>query len=511
MRTSALSIILLGGIVLFTGIATATERHVPSPYATIQAAIEAASNSDVVIVAPGTYTGTGNRDIDFLGKAITVKSENGPQNCIIDCNGTYENRYRGFYFHSDEEANSILDGFTIMNGYAGDGGGIYCNGASPTITNNVIANNTAYWSTITPSSRGGGICCVSSSAFIVNNLIVGNHVRGLGGGICSDSGTIINNTITKNNSDAASFESCVGGIYCTGSSSLVNTIVWGNTGHHSPEQISGCSSVTYSDIQGGYEGLGNIDLDPYFADPCGDYHLKSEAGRWNPNSESWVTDSVTSPCIGKGNPGCPLRDEPNDVNNVRINMGAYGGTVEASKTPAGRLYTIADLDNSLVISIHDLGIFVSYWLNSGQCIPSDLDRSESVDLVDYAVFAQHWLYPPPPVEAGIEYEITPCDMGMSVTEQTDGTRFTVTVQGSNIYFEDMMVANCCPEALWLEMDVTDNLITIHEHEELGEYGCLCICDYPVTATLGPFEPGTYTLEVYEDWGGFIGSTTVTIE
>ncbi len=74
----------------------------------------------------------------------------------------------------------------------------------------------------------------------------------------------------------------------------------------------------------------------------------------------------------------------------------------------------------------------------------------------------------------------------------------------------MMVANCCPDELWLEMTVEDNLITIYENEYLT-MGCFCICDYPVAATLGPFEPGTYTLEVYEDYGGFIGSTTVTIE
>ena len=55
----------------------------------------------------------------------------------------------------------------------------------------------------------------------------------------------------------------------------------------------------------------------------------------------------------------------------------------------------------------------------------------------------------------------------------------------------------------------DNLITIYEGE-YATFPCFCICDYPVTATFGPFEEGTYLLEVYEDWGGFIGSTIVTI-
>jgi hypothetical protein len=72
-----------------------------------------------------------------------------------------------------------------------------------------------------------------------------------------------------------------------------------------------------------------------------------------------------------------------------------------------------------------------------------------------------------------------------------------------------MTANCCATDLWLEMEVDNNQIIIYEREAGGF--CYCICGYPVTATLGPFEPGTYTLEVYEDWGDFIGSTTVTIE
>ncbi|MHC4501634.1 MAG: hypothetical protein ACYS21_21310 [Planctomycetota bacterium] len=67
-------------------------------FATIQKAIDSAFNGDTVIVADGTYTGPGNRDIDFLGKAITVRSESGPENCIIDC----ENSGRGFYFDDGE-------------------------------------------------------------------------------------------------------------------------------------------------------------------------------------------------------------------------------------------------------------------------------------------------------------------------------------------------------------------------------------------------------------------------
>jgi len=82
-------------------------------FSNIQAAINDAIHGDTVIVADGVYTGTGNRDIDFKGKAITVRSENGPEHCIIDCNGTGTEPHRGFNFHSNEDVNSVVNGFTI--------------------------------------------------------------------------------------------------------------------------------------------------------------------------------------------------------------------------------------------------------------------------------------------------------------------------------------------------------------------------------------------------------------
>ena len=72
--------------------------RVPSDQPTIQAGLNAASHGDTVLVADGTYTGLNNKDLDFNGKAITVRSEDGPANCVIDC----QDQGRGFYFHSGE-------------------------------------------------------------------------------------------------------------------------------------------------------------------------------------------------------------------------------------------------------------------------------------------------------------------------------------------------------------------------------------------------------------------------
>ncbi len=124
--------------------------HVPSQYTTIQAAIAAASPGDTVLVADGTYSGPGNRDIDYLGKAITVRSENGPQNCIVDCQGSASNPHRGFRFSHHETSTAVLDGFTIQSGYAPNegspcyysGGAVLCrDNANPTIRNCLIRAN----------------------------------------------------------------------------------------------------------------------------------------------------------------------------------------------------------------------------------------------------------------------------------------------------------------------------------------------------------------------------------
>jgi hypothetical protein len=85
------------------------------PFDAIQEGIDAASGGDTVLVLDGTYTGVGNREIEFKGKAITVRSQNGPTNCIVDLQGTV--RKPGFVFDDAEDPNSILDGFTITNLY----------------------------------------------------------------------------------------------------------------------------------------------------------------------------------------------------------------------------------------------------------------------------------------------------------------------------------------------------------------------------------------------------------
>ena len=135
MRRLALISLLL----FSAGLAMAATYQVPSQYSTIQAAINICANGDIVLIADGVYTGAGNKNLDFGGRIITVKSENGPDSCIIDC----EASGRGFYFHTGETNEAKVIGLTVKGGGVSMGGGANIVNSSPTFRNCVIASNSS--------------------------------------------------------------------------------------------------------------------------------------------------------------------------------------------------------------------------------------------------------------------------------------------------------------------------------------------------------------------------------
>ncbi len=189
------------------------------PFDAIQEGIDAAVDGDEVVVADGTYTGYGNRDLDYGGKAITVRSENGPENCIIDCEAGPDDWYWGFYFCNNETSSTVLNGLTIMNGYADCGGGIYCyGGASPTIINCIIAGNEAI-------SFGGGIYCRGTTTIVGCTFSENTAGGGGGGAICSDN-VIIADCIFSDNMGYYT----AGGLYCYGEAVIINCVITNNAG-----------------------------------------------------------------------------------------------------------------------------------------------------------------------------------------------------------------------------------------------------------------------------------------
>ena len=189
-------------------------------YATIQAAITAASAGDVVIVADGTYTGAGNRDIDFNGKALLLRSENGAANCTIDCEGTSSEHHRGFIFQKGETRNACVMGFTVTNGYAQQGAGVYITQAegcaSPSIRWNRLTNNTA-------TQTGGAVGIFGddegSTPLVERNLIQGNVSLQEGGGlyIYHSGARLVYNVIDGNTAgdEFATYAQAGGGVFLT--------------------------------------------------------------------------------------------------------------------------------------------------------------------------------------------------------------------------------------------------------------------------------------------------------
>lgn len=338
-------------------------------YPNIQDAVNAAGSGDTVLVYPGTYQGSKNRDIDFKGKAITVCSSGGPASTIIDCQGAG----RGFYFHTGENRSSLLEGFTIKNGYVDNahGGGIYCSEASPTISNCILSNNTAHQSIAGQMAFGGGMYCLGEASkpsvkdcvFTGNNGAWGggfcstmysqpeiancvfneNSSAGLGGAIFnvgSSDLTLKNCIISRNNANRAGgiwnhtsslkMINCTlsennatdfgGGLYNEEASAIVtNCILWQNTSRSGDEIYTENASllVQYSNVKGGWAGLGNIDANPLF-EGTDDYRLLSNS----PCIDAGIDAGIYTDILGNMRP----YDFPGVDNNGSLpefDMGAY--------------------------------------------------------------------------------------------------------------------------------------------------------------------------------------------
>ncbi len=247
------------------------------------------------------------------------------RNCMICNNGTNTSTCSAA-IACESGASPQITSCIIQDNMGRSGGGIYCSeGSEPNFVNCLITNNTG--------SVGGAIRNIDSNPVFRNCTIAGNSAGASGGGMDNMNGI----------------------------PELTNCIIWDNT----PEGIAGDATavITYSDVQDDWAGIGNIDIDPYFAD-VDDFHLKSQGGRWT--AQSWVVDAVTSPCIDAGDPDSPIGLEPFS-NGGRINMGAYGGTAEASKSYFGTVPCETIMAGDI----------------NGDC---------SIDLLDFVIMAGHWLW-----------------------------------------------------------------------------------------------------------------------
>jgi hypothetical protein len=211
----------------------------------IQDALTAAQPYDIIEVRSGIYTGAVNRQLDFMGKPLMLVSESGAASCVIDCGG----KDVAFRFDDNEDARSVVRGFTLRRGRAAAAGAVLCQGSGPAIEHCILVSNGV--------ASLPAVACYSAAPVLRHCTIAGNNGPG---------------------------------IYCDGAAApeLLNCIVWGNDG---AAFMGDVPSVAYSCIEGGVSGPGNLWADPAFrALRRGDVHL--DAG---------------SPCIDAG---CPAGTAP---------------------------------------------------------------------------------------------------------------------------------------------------------------------------------------------------------
>lgn len=314
----------------------------------------------------------------------------------------------------DVDESAVLDGFFISSGNAERGGGVFIENAYPMIVNCTFKDNLAYQEggavyidmgaptmrgctfTNNRAERAGGAMYSNGGVSLKGCLLQGN-VAPIGAGLFRDheqgslSGHswLVNCTLVGNRSVSGGVVDCGNpGSPC---SSLYgfNSIFWDAKQKDGGGVVGVGFNFYYSDLfHLNGSAHGNINVDPCFVapgywanpnepgheadldDPAavwieGDYHLKSQAGHWDLDKEIWVKDDVTSPCIDAGDPANPIGLEP-FPNGGRINMGAFGGTVEASKsyfdaTPCETVVA-GDINGDCKVDFKDFQIMASHWL-----------------------------------------------------------------------------------------------------------------------------------------------------
>jgi len=356
MRTA---ILIAGALAFVAGSATAAIYFVSSDgagdYANIQAAIDAVPANSIIELADGYYFGPGNRDLDFHGKALTIRSRSGrPADVVVWCEGAG----RGFHFHTGETNASSVRGITIHGGYAADyGGGIHCSGAAPSILNCVITACTA-------GLRGGGIY-VTGAQPVINSCVISDNTAQDGGGIAwwNANGTLWNDLMTGNSADrgdaiyASSADLYVHGctfdqnyglgydaaLYGTsgGGFTFTSCIVWNNDGN--PMINNGLA--TYSCFYAPFPGTGNISSNPQFASgPGGDWYLATTSPCVNAGGNYLATSFTTADGAATRATLTTRVDETNDTGNV--DMGYHRTHVYALSVPGDYATVQAALDNA---------------------------------------------------------------------------------------------------------------------------------------------------------------------
>ena len=223
-----------------------TTIRVPADLPTIQAAVTAASDNDTILVAPGIYSGEGNRDIIIEGKSVVIIAEQDASSTVIDCEGNENEPHRAFVIRNQASSNTIIEGFTIRGGYNTSGAAIYCTSASPTFKFCIFYGNQSTLS-------GGAIRCKNSSPSLINCTFVANSAQ-TGGAIfgLASSSPYLENCIIAFSGSGESIATADG----SSQPLLACCNIFGNAGGDWERAISDQANSE-----------GNLSVDPQFCDP----------------------------------------------------------------------------------------------------------------------------------------------------------------------------------------------------------------------------------------------------
>ncbi|MCE1165318.1 MAG: T9SS type A sorting domain-containing protein [Bacteroidetes bacterium] len=401
MKNSKAAIIIL--LILIYQSASALIINVPGNYSTITLALRSANNGDTILVEPGTYF----ENLNFRGKKVVLTSRFYMNNDLSYINTTIINGSTPsqpdsasvVIFCNGEDSTAVIQGFTITGGAgtkwldehgAGvyrEGGGILVAFCSPVIRFNKITGNTVLNNTGVTSTGGGGMRIGDGNPRIYNNIVMNNKAKYGPGIVLNYSGCSMKNNIICFNTEGAQYFSG-GGIWANSDKSglvkiienntimnnsgsvgtggvlawsstlyMKNNIIWGNTPTQLQATGGGILNITYSDIQNGYSGTGNISLYPLFADT--NYIL-----------------STGSPCMDAGDTSSVFRDPQDSAHlgfakypsrgTLRCDIGAYGG-------PGARL-----LSGSLVIGVRNEVTETPSGYELGNCYPNPFNPSTTI-------------------------------------------------------------------------------------------------------------------------------------
>ncbi|HML74683.1 MAG TPA: choice-of-anchor Q domain-containing protein [Anaerohalosphaeraceae bacterium] len=309
---------------------------------------------------------------------------------------------------------------SFIENAAGCQGGAICTSVNSIIRDCWFLSNSVYG---VQSAFGGGIYGYGSKLSIINSHFVGNRVEGVnsyGGAICDyenvGASTFRNCTFLANSATGTT-NSFGGGIYNYASDDVItNCILWGNSASQGAPiftkytQVSstgayrGTSSVTYSDIEGGFEGDGNISLPPQVVR----YPSAGDDGQWGTADDDYGDLHLLpdSPCVDAGsNAAVPAEEQTGLMGTPRLADGDWDGTPVVDMG-AYEYYLFGDLNLTADVTMEDMHLLAAHWMQTDcagpdHCGQADINRSGTVDFDDFIILADHWLLsenitPPPP-------------------------------------------------------------------------------------------------------------------